>query len=182
WYSGPSLIDHLETVEIEGTAAQAKPFRMPVQWVNRPNLDFRGFAGQIAGGTVKPGDRARVIPSGKTSTVKAIVTMDGDLPEAIAGQSVTLTLADEVDCSRGHVSAAADSPSQIADHFEATVGCRNDAAPPPGRGYWLTLAAQSVTATIAQPKYEVDVNSFAHLAAQTPQLNSIGVCEVTTDR
>ena len=182
WYSGPSLIDHLETVEIEGAAAQAKPFRMPVQWVNRPNLDFRGFAGQIAGGTVKPGDRVRVIPSGKTSTVKAIVTMDGDLPEAIAGQSVTLTLADEIDCSRGDVIAAADHPPQSADQFEATVVWMNDEALIPGRGYWLKLATQSVTATIAQPKYEVDVNSFEHLAAKTLQLNSIGVCEVTTDR
>src|SRR5690606_424079 len=137
WYTGPSLIDHLETVEIEGMAAQASPFRMPVQWVNRPNLDFRGSAGQIAGGTVKPGDRVRVIPSGKTSTVKAIMTMDGELPEAVAGQSVTLTLADEIDCSRGDVIAAADHPPQSADQFEATVVWMNDEALIPGRGYWL---------------------------------------------
>src|SRR5690606_36225728 len=121
WYEGPSLIEHLETVEIEGAAAQARPFRMPVQWGNRPNLDFRGFAGQIAGGTIRPGDAVRVIPSGKTSTVKSIVTFDGELDEAVAGQSVTITLADEIDCSRGDVIAAAGDPPQSADQFEATV-------------------------------------------------------------
>ncbi len=182
WYTGPSLIDHLETVEIEGMAAQAKPFRLPVQWVNRPNLDFRGFAGQIASGTVKPGDAVRVIPSGKTSTVKSVVTMDGDLPEAVAGQSVTITLADEIDCSRGDVIAAAEQPPQAADQFEATIVWMSDEALIPGRGYWLKLATQPVTAPVAQPKHEVDVNSFEHLAAKTLSLNAIGVCEVTTDR
>ena len=182
WYGGPSLIDHLETVEIEGMAAQAQPFRLPVQWVNRPNLDFRGFAGLIASGTVKPGDPVRVVPSGKTSTVKSIVTMDGDLDEAVAGQSVTLTLADEVDCSRGDVIAAADSPPESADQFEATIVWMSDEALIPGRGYWLKLATQTVTATVAEPKYEIDVNSLEHLAAKTLDLNAIGVAEVTTDR
>ncbi len=182
WYAGPSLIDHLETVEIEGMAAQASQFRMPVQWVNRPNLDFRGFAGQIASGIVKPGDAVRVIPSGKTSTVKSVVTMDGDLPEAVAGQSVTVTLTDEIDCSRGDVIAGAEQPPQAADQFEATIVWMSDEALIPGRGYWLKLATQTVTATVAQPKHEVDVNSFEHLAAKTLSLNSIGVCEVTTDR
>src|SRR5690606_24543446 len=130
----------------------------------------------------KPGDRVRVIPSGKTSTVKSIVTLDGDLPEAVAGQSVTVTLADEIDCSRGDVIAAADHPPQSADQFEATIVWMSDEALIPGRGYWLKLATQNVTATVAQPKYEVDVNSFEHLAAKTLDLNSIGVCEVTTDR
>src|SRR5690606_39902677 len=107
WYDGPSLIEHLEAVEIEGMAAQGRPFRLPVQWVNRPNLDFRGFAGQIASSTIKPADAVRVVPTGRTSTVKSIVTYGGELAEAVAGQSVTLTLADEIDCSRGDVLAAA---------------------------------------------------------------------------
>ena len=186
WYDGPSLIDHLETVEIEDAAARARPFRMPVQWVNRPNLDFRGFAGLIAEGTVKPGDAVRVIPSGKTSTVKSIVVMPGGgsgaLDEAGAGQSVTLTLTDEIDCSRGDVIAAADDAPQSADQFEATLVWMNDEALLPGRGYWLKLATQTVSATVAQPKYEIDVNSLEHLAAKTLELNAIGVCEVTTDR
>jgi bifunctional enzyme CysN/CysC len=155
---------------------------MPVQWVNRPNLDFRGFAGLISEGAVKPGDAVRVVPSGKTSTVKSVVTFDGELPEAGAGQSVTLTLADEIDCSRGDVIAAADSPPQSADQFEATVVWMSDDALIPGRGYWLKLATQTVSATVAQPKYEIDVNSLEHLAAKTLGLNAIGVCEVTTDR
>jgi bifunctional enzyme CysN/CysC len=155
---------------------------MPVQWVNRPNLDFRGFAGLIAEGTVKPGRCGAVIPSGKTSTVKSIVTFDGDLPEAAAGQSVTLTLADEIDCSRGDVLAAADDPPQSADQFEATVVWMSDDTLIPGRGYWLKLATQTVSATVAQPKYEVNVNTMEHLAAKTLELNSIGVCEVTTDK
>ena len=186
WYSGPSLIEHLETVEIEGAAAQARAFRLPVQWVNRPNLDFRGFAGRIASGTVKPGDAVRVVPSGKTSTVKSIVTFDGDLPEAVAGQSVTLTLADEIDCSRGDVIAIADDPPQSADQFQATIVWMSDEALKPGRGYWLKLATQTVSATVAQPEYEVNVNDPAgvgsHLAAKTLELNSIGVCDVTTDK
>ena len=182
WYTGPSLIDHLETVEIDSASAPTTPFRLPVQWVNRPNLDFRGFAGQVASGTIAPGDAVRVLPSGKTSTVKSIVTFDGGLDEAVAGQSITVTLADEIDCSRGDVIAAAESPPQSADQFEATIVWMSDEALIPGRGYWLKLATQNVTATVAQPKHEVDVNSFEHLAAKTLGLNAIGVCEVTTDR
>jgi bifunctional enzyme CysN/CysC len=182
WYDGPSLIDHLETVEIESVAAQTRPLRMPVQWVNRPNLDFRGFSGLISEGTVKPGDTVRVIPSGKTSTVKSIVTFGADLEQAVAGQSVTLTLTDEIDCSRGDVIAAAEAPPQAADQFEATIVWMSDDALIPGRGYWLKLATQTVSATVAQPKYEIDVNSLEHLAAKTLDLNGIGVCEVTTDR
>jgi bifunctional enzyme CysN/CysC len=182
WYTGPSLIEHLETVEIEQAAAQGLPFRMPVQWVNRPNLDFRGFAGLIAAGTVKPGDAVRVVPSGKTSTVERIVTFDCDLDQAVAGQSVTLTLADEIDCSRGDVIALADDPPQSADQFEATLVWMSDEALKPGRGYWLKLATQTVTATVAHPKFELNVNTMEHLAADTLQLNSIGVAQVTTDR
>ena len=182
WYAGPSLIHHLETVEIESEADQAGPLRLPVQWVNRPNLDFRGFAGLIAGGTVKPGDAVRVVPSGKTSTVSRIVTLDGDLDEAVAGQSVTFTLADEIDCSRGDVIAAADAPPEAADQFEAALVWMSDEALIPGRGYWLKLATQTVSATVHEPKYEVNVNTMEHLAVKTLGLNAIGVAEVTTDR
>jgi bifunctional enzyme CysN/CysC len=182
WYGGPSLIHHLEAVEIENDAEQAGPLRLPVQWVNRPNLDFRGFAGLIAEGTVKPGDTVRVVPSGKTSTVARIVTLDGDLDEAVAGQSVTVTLADEIDCSRGDVIAAADAPPEAADQFEAALVWMADEPLIPGRGYWLKLATQTVSATVHEPKYEVNVNTMEHLAAKTLGLNSIGVAEVTTDR
>ena len=186
WYDGPVLIDHLETIEVSNTASQAKPFRMSVQWVNRPNLDFRGFSGLIASGTVKPGDELRSLPSGKTSTVKSIVTMDGDLDQAVAGQSVTITLADEIDCSRGDVLAAADSPPEVADQFETTIVWMDDEPLVVGRAYWLKLGAQMVSVTVAEPKYEIDVNnpsgSGSHLASQTLHLNQIGVCEITTDR
>lgn len=182
WYSGPALIEHLETVEVDAAAAQAQPFRMPVQWVNRPNLDFRGFAGQIASGTIRPGDAVRIVPSGKTSTVKTISTFDGDLPEAVAGQSVTLTLADEVDCSRGDLIAAAGDPPQASDQFCATFVWMDEEALKPGRGYWLKLGTQMVTATVQPPKYEIDVNSLEHLAAKTLTLNAIGVAEFATDR
>ncbi len=182
WYDGPALIEHLESVEVDATAAQAQSFRMPVQWVNRPNLDFRGFAGQIASGTIRPGDTVRIVPSGKTSTVKAIATFDGDLDEAVAGQSVTLTLADEVDCSRGDLIAAAGDPPQASDQFCATFVWMDEEALKPGRGYWLKLGTQMVTATVQPPKYEIDMGSLEHLAAKTLGLNAIGVAEFATDR
>ena len=182
WYHGASLIEHLESVELNSTADQARPLRLPVQWVNRPNLDFRGFAGLIASGTVKPGDAVRVLPSGKTSTVARIVTQDGDLSEAVAGQSVTLTLADEIDCSRGDVIAAADAPPQVADQFEATVVWMADEPLIPGRGYWLKLGTQQVSATVHAPKYTVNVNTMEHVAAKTLELNAIGVAELVTDK
>ena len=186
WYDGPVLIDHLEAIEVRNTASQAQPFRMPVQWVNRPDLDFRGFAGLIAAGTVKPGDAVRSLPSGKTSTVKAVIAMEGELDRAVAGQSVTITLADEIDCSRGDVLASADSPPEVADQFESTIVWMDDEPLVVGRGYWLKLATQTVSVTVAHPKYEIDVNNptgaGSHLAAQTLHLNQIGVCEITTDR
>ena len=182
WYAGPSLIEHLETVELDQASDQAKPFRMPVQWVNRPNLDFRGFSGLVAGGVVKPGDPVRVLPSGKTSTVARVVTFDGDLDRAVAGQSITLTLADEIDCSRGDVIAAAGDPPQAADQFEATIVWMADEAMLPGRPYWLKLATQTVSATVAAPKYQVNVNTMEHLAAKTLELNAIGVATLATDR
>jgi len=186
WYSGPSLIEHLESVQIASVAAQEKPFRMPVQWVNRPNLDFRGFSGLIGNGSVAPGDKVRIVPSGKTSVVKSIVTYDGEIEQAVAGQSVTLTLEDEVDCSRGDVIAAADNPPEVSDQFEATIVWMDEEALKPGRGYWLKIASQMVTAAVQEPKYEINVNNVGnpgeHLAAKTLELNSIGVAEIQTER
>jgi bifunctional enzyme CysN/CysC len=182
WYDGPALIEHLESVEVDASTAQGASFRMPVQWVNRPNLDFRGFAGQIASGVVRPGDAVRVVPSGKTSVVARIVSFGGDLDEAVAGQSVTLTLADEVDCSRGDTIAAAGDPPQASDQFCATFVWMDEEALKPGRGYWLKLGTQMVTAMVQPPKYEIDVNSLEHLAAKTLGLNAIGVAEFATDK
>ncbi|TNE42856.1 MAG: sulfate adenylyltransferase subunit CysN [Sphingomonadales bacterium] len=182
WYKGPTLMEHLETVEVDQVSDQQKPFRMAVQWVNRPNLDFRGFSGQIASGTVRPGDAVRVLPSGKTSMITRIVTLDGDLDVAVAGQSVTLCFADEVDCSRGDVIAAADNPPQAADQFEATLIWMADEEMLPGRPYWLKVGTQTVTATIQNPKYQVNVNTMEHLAAKTLDLNAIGVANLSTDK
>ena len=182
WYTGPTLIEHLETVEVLSSLDAEKPFRLPVQWVNRPNLDFRGFSGLIATGSVKAGDAVRVLPSGKTSTVSRIVTLDGDPDEAVAGQSVTLTLADEIDCSRGDVIATADNPPQAADQFEATIVWMDDDAMLVGRSYWLKLGTQTVSVTVQQPKYTVNVNTLEHLACKTLELNAIGVAEIATDK
>ncbi|MEJ7927579.1 sulfate adenylyltransferase subunit CysN [Sphingobium sp. AN641] len=182
WYTGPSLMEHLETVEVNSAADAEKPFRMPVQWVNRPNLDFRGFSGLIATGTVKPGDAVRVLPSGKTSTISRIVTLEGDLDQAVAGQSVTLCFADEIDCSRGDVIALADSPPQAADQFEATIVWMADEEMLPGRSYWLKVGTQTVTATVQHPKYQVNVNTMEQLAAKTLDLNAIGVANLSTDK
>ncbi len=182
WYDGPTLIAHLEDVEVNATADQAKPFRMPVQWVNRPHLDFRGFAGQIATGVVHAGDAIRVLPSGKTSTIARIVTLDGDLDTAVAGQSVTLCLADEIDCSRGDVIAIADNPPSVADQFEANLVWMAEDELIAGRSYWLKLGTQLVSATVQAPKYAINVNTMEHLAVKTLDLNAIGVAEVSTDK
>jgi bifunctional enzyme CysN/CysC len=182
WFTGKPLIEHLETVELDVTSAQSRPFRMSVQWVNRPNLDFRGFSGFIDSGTLKPGDVVRVLPSGKTSTISKIATMDGDQQSAVAGQSVTVCFADEVDCSRGDVISIADTPPQVADQFEATFVWMADAPMIVGRPYWLKLGTQLVSATVQQPKYQINVNSMEQLAAKTFELNAIGVCEISTDK
>ncbi len=182
WYDGPTLIDHLDTVTLDVSEDQAGAFRMPVQWVNRPNLDFRGFSGLVASGSIAPGDAVRILPGGRTSTIARVVAFGGDLPSAVAGQSVTLTLADEIDCSRGDVIVAAESPPEVADQFEATVVWMADEAMLPGRSYWLKLATQTVTATIQQPKYAINVNTMERLAAKTLELNAIGVANLSTDR
>ena len=182
WYQGPPLMAHLETVAVDNGADQAKPLRMAAQWVNRPNLDFRGFSGQIATGTVRPGDAVRVLPSGKTTTISKIVTLDSELDEAVAGQSVTLCFADEIDCSRGDVIATADDPPEVSDQFESTLVWMADDALIPGRAYWLKLGTQMVSATVQAPKYTVNVNTMEHMAAKTLELNAIGVAEISTDK
>ncbi|NDW33052.1 sulfate adenylyltransferase subunit CysN [Salipiger sp. PrR007] len=182
WYDGPALLPLLEEVEVEDTRDQAGPFRMQVQWVNRPNLDFRGFAGMIASGQLRPGDPVRVLPSGKTSSVARIVSMDGDKGLAVAGESVTITLADEIDCSRGQVIVAAQAPLEVADQFESTIVWMDENELVPGRAYWLKIGTQTVSATVAEPKYEVNVNTQEHLASKTLDLNAIGVANITTDR
>ena len=182
WYSGPNLVEHLENVEVNSARDAAKPFRMPVQWVNRPNLDFRGFSGLIATGEVATGDAIRVLPSGKTSTITRIVTLNGDVEEGQAGQSLTLCFADEIDCSRGDVIATADDPPEVADQFEATIVWLNDSPLHVGRAYWLKLGTQMVSATIREPKYTVNVNTMEHVAAKTLELNAIGVAELSTDK
>jgi bifunctional enzyme CysN/CysC len=158
---------------------QAKPFRMPVQWVNRPNLDFRGFSGLIASGVVRPGDRVKALPSGRESTVERIVTFHRDLDEAVAGQSVTLTLTDEIDVSRGDVLAVAGQPPEVADQFEATIVWFDDEHLLPGRPYFLKLGTRTVSAQVAEPKYKVNVNTLEHLAAKRLELNEIGVCNLS---
>jgi bifunctional enzyme CysN/CysC len=182
WYDGPSLLEHLNEVPLDAATDVAKPLRMPVQWVNRPDLSFRGFSGQIASGSVTRSQDIRVLPSGRTTRIERIVTADGDLESAIAGQSVTLTFTHEVDCSRGDVIAAADAPPEAADQFEATIVWMDESEMLPGRGYWLKLGTQVVTATVQHPKYEINVNTLEHLAAKTLELNAIGVAEIATDR
>ena len=154
---------------------------MPVQWVNRPDHDFRGFSGLVVGGTVRPGDRVRVLPSGRESTVARLVTMDGDLGEAEVGQSITVTLADEVDVSRGDVLALATAAPPVADQFEATIIWMSEQEMLPGRSYLLKIGARTVGVTPAQPKYKVDVNTLEHRAAKTLALNEIGVCNINLD-
>ncbi len=182
WYHGTTLMGYLETVEVDEARMQRAAFRLPVQWVNRPNLDFRGFAGTIAGGAIRPGDRVRVQPSGRESTVARIVTRDGDLPLAVAGQSVTLTLSDEVDISRGDLISTVDAPAEVADQFETTIVWMHDEPMLPGRPYLLKIGAKTVTATITDIKYQVNVNTLEHIAAKKLELNAIGVCNLSLDR
>jgi bifunctional enzyme CysN/CysC len=181
WYSGPTLMGFLESVQVDDDR-QAGPFRMPVQWVNRPDLDFRGFAGEIVGGTVRVGDEVRVVPAGTTSKVARIVTLDGDLPEAVAGQSVTITLADEIDCSRGDVLCAADDPAPSADQFRTHLVWMSEEPMQPGRAYLVKIGARTVGASISGPEFRIDVNTLEKQHAATLQLNEIGVCDVRLDR
>jgi bifunctional enzyme CysN/CysC len=181
WYHGPTLVGYLETVEIDDTRMRA-PFRLPVQWVNRPDSSFRGFTGMIVSGVIRPGDRVRVQPSGKESTVARIVTFDGDLEQAVAGQSVTLTLADEIDISRGAVISGTDSPAQVADQFEAKVVWMADQPLYPGRAYLMKIGANTVPCSVTDIKFQVNVNTLEHIAAKKLELNEIAFCNLSLDR
>lgn len=182
WYQGPALLTHLEDAPIQTADMASGDFRLPVQWVNRPHLDFRGFAGTIASGQVRPNDVVRVLPSGKTARVKEIVTFNGALAQAVAGQAITLTLDTEIDCSRGDVLVAADAPCEVADQFETTLIWMDEDEMLPGRPYIMQIGTQSVTATLLTPKYEVNVNTLEHLAARTLKLNAIGVCNLSVNK
>jgi len=181
WYHGPTLMAYLETVAIDDVAHE-RPFRMPVQWVNRPNLDFRGFSGRVLGGAVSVGDRVRVLPSGKEANVARIVTSDGDLADAGAGMSITLTLDTEIDASRGDMFASATAPPGIADQFEATIVWMSEDEMLGGRPYLMKIGAKTVGVTMVAPKYKINVNTLEHLAARTLHLNEIGVCNLNLDQ
>jgi bifunctional enzyme CysN/CysC len=182
WYHGPTLLDYLENVEIDLERMERAPFRLPVQLVQRPDAEFRGFSGTIAGGTLRPGDRVRALPSGRESTVERIVTYGGDLDVAVAGQAVTVTLADEIDVSRGDVIADAENPPGVADQFEATVVWMSEEPLLRGRSYLMRLGPQLATATVAPLKHKVNVNSLEKVAATRLELNEIGVVDLELDR
>ena len=179
-FAGPTLLQWLEAVEVDADAGGA--FRMPVQWVNRPNSDFRGFAGRVAAGTARPGDRVRVLPSGRESRIDRIVAMGDDLTEATAGRSVTLTLTDEIDVSRGDVIAAAEAPAEVADQFEVTLVWMDEETLSPGRSYLLKIGARTATAQVTTIRHQVNVNTLEKLAAKRLELNDIAVCNVSLDR
>ena len=181
WYSGPSIMEYLETVEVEAPA-QERPFRLPVQWVNRPNREFRGFAGMIASGMVKPGDRIRVLPSGTESNVKEIITSDGHLRVAGAGRGVTLTLEDEIDISRGDIITAAESPCQTADQFRARLLWMDSDSMAPGREYLFKSNTQSTSMTLGKLKHRIDVNTLEEIPAQKLDMNEIGICNISLSK
>ena len=180
WYRGPTLMQHLETVDVARAATEV-PFRMPVQWVNRPNLDFRGFSGMVAGGTVHPGDLVKVMPSAKQSRV-ARVLIDSDLPYASAGQSITITLEDEIDCSRGDIICGAEDPAEVSDQFETTIVWMHEQPLLPGRSYLLKIGTKTVSATITALKHKVNVNTLEHVSGKELELNEIGVCNISLDQ
>jgi bifunctional enzyme CysN/CysC len=181
WYTGATLLEHLETVPVPDERP-GRAFRLAVQWVNRPHSGFRGFCGQVASGRVRPGERVRVLPSGRESEVARIVTADGELPEAVAGQSVTLLLASEVDVSRGDVIAAGNAPPQVASQFEATVVWLHEEPLLQGRAYLMKTGTRSVSATVMPVKHRINVNTLERSAAERLELNDIGVCELELDQ
>lgn len=181
WYSGPGLLEELETIEVESDRS-SQAFRFPVQWVNRPNLDFRGFSGTVAGGTVKPGDEIIAMPSGSRSKVSRVVTADGDLDEAQAGQSVTLTLEDEIDVSRGDVICGGQAPSLISDQFAAHILWMHEDAMLPGRQYYMKVHNKLLSASVSELKYKVNVNTLEQQAGKVLELNEVGVGNISLDQ
>jgi bifunctional enzyme CysN/CysC len=182
WYRGPTLMEYLETVDAGEAASAQRPLRMPVQWIGRPHQAFRGCCGLIVDGSVRPGERIVVLPSGQESSVARIVTADGDLESAVVGQSVTLTLTDEIDVSRGDVICSATEPCEVADQFQATIVWLADEAMLPGRDYLLKIGATTVPARVSALKYRVDVNTLEHRAAKTLELNEVGVCNLALEK
>jgi bifunctional enzyme CysN/CysC len=178
WYDGPTLLEHLDHVDVT-SGREALPFRMPVQWVNRPNLDFRGFAGTLSSGRLAPGETVTVASSGRSSRVARIVTQDGDLQEAVAGDAVTLTLEDEVDVSRGDMLVASDRRPEVSDQFAAHVLWMAEDEMLPGRQYLLKAGSKTVPATVTELKHKVDVNNLERFAAKTLQLNEVGFCNLS---
>jgi len=182
WYHGTTLLSYLETVKVDQEVALNKPFRLPVQWVNRPNLDFRGFAGTVVSGTVKTGDAIRVQPSGKTSSVERIVTQDGDLETAVAGQAVTLTLKDQIDISRGDIISTTNTPASSANQFESTIVWMSEDPMLPGRQYILKCATSTSTATITDIKHKININTLEQIATKNLEMNNIGNCNINLDK
>ncbi|MGE3302109.1 MAG: sulfate adenylyltransferase subunit CysN [Hyphomonadaceae bacterium] len=182
WYKGPTLLEVLETAPLSDEGLGSGPFRMPVQWVSRPDQHFRGYAGLIASGIVAPGDRVRILPSGRTSRVARVVTRDGDLARAGAGRSVTVTLEDEIDISRGDVIATADDPPAVADQFETMLVWMADASLLLGRSYWLKIGANLISAHVSEIDHKVDVNTLERLPADFVGLNEIAACTIKADR
>lgn len=178
WYDGPSIMEYLESVEVTA-AAQSRPFRMPVQWVNRPDREFRGFAGLIGSGVVSPGDKIRVLPSGTESTIERIVTWEGDLELAGAGRSVTLTLSDEIDISRGDIITTAESPCSSADQFQTRILWMDESAMMPGREYLFKSSTQNASMTLGRLKHRIDVNTLDELPGKVLDMNEIGVCNIS---
>jgi bifunctional enzyme CysN/CysC len=181
WYGGPTLLEALEGLPLDADAAAGRPFRLPVQWVSRPDPSFRGYAGLIVSGAVSPGDRVRVLPSGHESRVDRVGTPEGDAAEAVAGQSVTLTLADPLDVSRGDILAAADAAPEVSDQFECSLVWMAEEAMLPGRSYWMKVGARTVGAAVSDLKHAIDVRTFDPVPVKTLQLNEIGVCNLTTE-
>ena len=181
WYKGETIMQYLENIEAENQTKQT-PFRMPVQWVNRPNSSFRGFTGLIASGETKIGDKIRLHPGGNESTIESIITWDGELPKASAGQSVTITLNDEIDVSRGDIIATSTDPCGEADQFQSRILWMSDDAMIPGRQYIFKSNTQSATLTLGRLKHRIDVNTLDHLPAKTLELNEIGVCNISLDK
>ncbi|MFO7981937.1 MAG: sulfate adenylyltransferase subunit CysN [Desulfuromonadales bacterium] len=181
WYEGPALMEYLETVQVSDASAR-KPFRMRVQWVNRPDLDFRGFCGTIASGSVRPGDEVVVTSSGQKSRVARIVTMDGDLDKAVAGQAVTLTLADEIDVSRGETLADPEERPCNADHFQAKVVWMHADGLQPGRNYLIKAGSSTAPVRVESLKFKINVNNLEQEPGDTLELNEVGVCTFNTDR
>ncbi len=181
WYAGPALLEFLELVDVDDDRA-AKPFRLPVQWVNRPHSDFRGFAGTVACGTIKPGDEIAVLPSGQTATIASIIGPGGEVDAAQAGDAVTVTLTREIDVARGDMLAALRDRPQVADQFAAHLVWMASEKLLPERSYLIKINNCTLTATVTDLKHRIDVNTLAKLAAKTLSLNEVGVCNLSVAR